>query len=352
MKIKLTVRPVTIGERSLFMVAVPQRVTGTKRVRKYFGTPSEAQSYIENLWTKGYVHADFRENGEASTGTLTYWTEKFLAELYNRGKLPTWNKARLILRNRLCQHLGWRPINSITRDDIMGWQNTVNGSEHNKANHQRYVRWFFRWCVEEIEDSPITRSPMRTIKRIHPGHINPVLLTPPEFSLCLQYAEANHVQLLAWLCLGGFHGIRTEEIIRMDWHHLDWKNGYIHVLNPKAVKGWRPRHIKMSEGLRRHVEPVALPSGLILPGKTSMVVQLRLHRLRETMLEDAGIKEWPKNTLRHSFKSYHEALNGSHAETQHEMGHSNPHMTRYGYGTDTAGGFFVTKELAEEWFAL
>ena len=77
-----------------------------------------------------------------------------------------------------------------------------------------------------------------------------------------------------------------------------------------------------------------------------------LNRRRKAMRAYAGIAEWPSNALRHSFKSFDEALNGGHDKTQHEMGHSNPSMTRYGYGTDTAGGFFVTKELAEQWFGL
>ena len=138
----------------------------------------------------------------------------------------------------------------------------------------------------------------------------------------------------------------------MDWSHIDWANGYVHVLQPKEVRGWKPRHLKLRDGLRRHLQAVALPSGEIIPGKNPNVKQIRLNRRRKAMRAYAGIAEWPSNALRHSFKSFDEALNGGHDKTQHEMGHSNPSMTRYGYGTDTAGGFFVTKELAEQWFGL
>jgi integrase len=342
------------------MVAVPQRITGTKRDRNFFSDLSEAHKYIGDVYLHGYLNAEkIRFNGsdlvasaQPSTGDVNRWIEKFLRELLDRGKIPTWKRARSILHH-FGRRLGRRPINSITRDDLLDWQNTIEGTYKTKHNHQRYVRWFFRWCIDEAEPSPIGRNPMAKIKRFEPEHSDPILLTSEQFGACLQYAKDNNeIQLLAWLCLGGFHGIRTEEILRMDWSHLDWKNGYIHVLQPKKVRGWKPRHLKMRDGVRRHLEGLIFPGHEIVPGKNSNVKQVRFNRRRKLMLQNAGITAWPRNTLRHSFKSYDEALNDGHAQTQHEMGHSNPNMTRYGYGTDTAGGFFVTKESAEKWFAV
>lgn len=342
------------------MVAVPCTITGTKRVRSYFSSPDDADNYIRDIRDHGYLGAqNIRLNGngdvaEPSTGTLNEWIENFLRELHSRGKIPSWKNARRIL-HYLGEHrdLGRRSINAITREDLLSWQNTLKGSDKTKHNYQRYVRWFFRWCVDEAEPSPIGRNPMAKIRRFQPEHSDPILLTPEQFATCLEYAKANNqIQLLTWLCLGGFHGIRTEEIFRMDWRHLDWKNNKVHVIGPKRVRGWKPRHLEMRDNVRRHLQAVAPAEGQIVPGKNSNTRHIRLHRQRKAMLTWAGIEAWPSNTLRHSFKSYHEALNNSHAETQHEMGHSNPNMTRYGYGTDTAGGFYVSKELAEEWFAL
>lgn len=347
--------------RELFMVAVPKSITGTERDRNFFPTPSEANKYIEDIRLYGYLGAEkIRANGlnavngetlQVSTGELNHWIEKFLQELADRGKIPSWKKARGYLHG-LGKKLGRRDINSITRDDLLSWQNTIAGTYKTKHNHQRHVRWFFRWCVDEAEPSPIGRNPMAKIRRFDAEHSDPVLLTPVEFAACLQYAKDNNqLQLLAWLCLGGFHGIRTEEILRMDWSHIDWENGMVHVLNPKKVKGWKRRHLKMKDGFRGNLEAIALPSGPIIPGKNSNVKQIRLNRRRKPMVEKVGISSWPRNTLRHSFKSFSEQVVGFD-QTRLEMGHSNPNMTRYGYGTDQAGGIFVTEPLAKEWFAL
>ena len=334
------------------MVAVPRAVTGTKRVRKFFGTKHDAQHYIDNIWDRGYAKADFRqvvgENGESSEA-LNYYIEKFLTEI--RESRPTWMQARRILHN-LGRRYGRRPISSITRDNILDWQDDIGGSLVTKHNHQRVARRFFKWCVETLDDSPIVRSPMAKIKRIQMEHVDPMLLVPQQMAACLAYAKGTgDVQLLASLCLGGFQGIRSAEIVRMDWSHIDWKNDHVHVMNPKKVKRWHPRHLKIEPALRRHLEAVALSRGPIFPGATSNVVQVRLTRRRKPMLKRVGLPAWPSNTLRHTYKSYHEAIHG-HALTQDQMGHSNPNMTRYGYGADSAGGIFVTEELAKEWFAL
>lgn len=352
--VNLDVRPVSRGERNLFMVAVPQSITGTKRDRNFFSYRDEAEKYIRDVRQHGYLGAEkIRLNGingkQLSGPPLNAYISKFLNEI--RETKPTWMQARRILEN-LGKQFGRRPIISITRDNMLDWQETIGGSLVTKHNHQRVARRFFKWCVETLDDSPITRSPMAKIKRIQKEHTDPVLLTPEQFTACLQYAkENNQLQLLAWLCLGGFHGIRTEEILRMDWSHVDWKNHMVHVLNPKKVKGWKPRHLKMRDGLRNHLQAVALPNGDIIPGKNPNVKHIRLNRRRKPMRAAVGIGVWPHNTLRHSFKSFNEAIYG-HALTQDEMGHSNPNMTRYGYGTDQAGGFYIDEGMAKRWFAV
>ena len=66
------------------------------------------------------------------------------------------------------------------------------------------------------------------------------------------------VALLAFLCLGGFAGVRTAEIVRMNWEDINWVDGHIGVLKPKQVTRWRPRNVTMLPVFRRHLEPFAL----------------------------------------------------------------------------------------------
>lgn len=345
---------------SRFVVAVRQAVTNTKRVRRIFTDRHEANIYINNVANLGYVQAEnVRCNGgkiEVSTGVLKEWIQKYLGELNSEGKLITWRSKRHTLR-RLERKLGNRPINLITRDDMLSWMRTVKGSPYTRYNHQKHASAFFRWCLD-LDEPPIHRSPIRNKDRVRPEHKDPVLLTPEQFAACIEWAKQhNELEVLAHLCIGGFQGVRGAEIIRMNWQDLDWKNNKVHVLGPKRVRGARPRHPDMKDGLRKHLQPfVALEKGPILPRKDDVedkatAVHLRLGRLRRPMLKAVGISSWPRNTLRHSFKSYSEQVYGFD-QTQRDMGHTNSKMTRYGYGADMAGGFWVTKEMAEQWWAL
>jgi integrase len=345
---------------SRFVVAIPQVVTHTKRVRRVFSNQHEADVYIDNVADCGYVQAEtIRSNGgeiEKSTGPLREWLRKYLAELKSVGSLTSW-RSKCHTLGRLEQRLGNRSINTITRDDMLGWIQVIKGAPYTRKNHQRHASAFFEWCLD-LDEPPIIRSPIRKKDRIRIKRKPPTLLLPDQFAACLEWAKKNNeLELLAHLCLGGFHGIRTEEIIRMNWQDLDWKNNMVHILLPKDVDGARPRHPKMKDGLHKHLQPFALVHGPIIPiaigaEDRSNAIHLWLGRHRRPMLKAVGLSGWPRNTLRHSFKSYHEALYEDYSHTQREMGHTNTAMTRYGYGADTAGGFWVTEEMAQRWFAV
>jgi integrase len=344
---------------SRFVVAVPKAFTYTKRERRVFTNQHEAEAYANNVIYRGYIQAEaIRSNGEnkkLSTGSLGQWIEKYLIELHVQGSMTSWRTKRHTL-GRLGETFGHRPINSITRDDMLVWIQSIKGVPYTKLNHQSHARSFFRWCIEDVDDPPIDRNPIRRKDRIRIEHKNPTLFTPELFAACLQWTKDHgELELLAHLCLGGFHGIRSEELFQMNWEDLDWKINKVHVLNAKRVHNWRPRHLDMRDGVQTCA--YARQKGLIFSGAEgadnwSDAIHQRLARHRKPMLKAVGLSKWPRNTLRHSFKSYDEALHENFSHTQREMGHSSPAMTRYGYGADTAGGFYVTKEMAQQWFAV
>ena len=134
-------------------------------------------------------------------------------------------------------------------------------------------------------------------------HEEPVILAPAEMKKCLDAARGMDLQLFAHLCLGGFAGLRTNEILNLHWEDILWDSGQIFVRQPKRVKGWRPRYVDILPPLRRHLEPVALKSGRIGVGAGMW----KLHAARKLMLAAIGMAHWPANCLRHSFKTYHAA---------------------------------------------
>ena len=56
--------------------------------------------------------------------------------------------------------------------------------------------------------------------------------------------------------------------------------------------------------------------------KATGPIRAKNHRkLVELSRDQAGIKKWPKNAMRHSFASYHFELHGDSKKTANELGH-------------------------------
>jgi integrase len=206
-------------------------------------------------------------------------------------------------------------------------------------NHYRIVRRFFSFCQDFLEVTP--RNPMRKLQEPRLEHQEPEILTPEQMRACLAYcSEVRDHRLTAYLALGGFAGLRTEEILRQRWEDIDWEHGEIYVRQPKRVRGWRPRHVEILPALRRHLEHLALKEGMILDVRRSLYLP------RRALVNDLGWKTWPSNCLRHSFKTYHAAHFQDLPRTQLQMGHAGIGMTNYTYGSP------ATRANAAAWWGL
>jgi integrase len=118
---------------------------------------------------------------------------------------------------------------------------------------------------------------------------------------------------IPWLAIGGFAGIRPEEIEKLDWKQVDFANRTITVLASNAKTRSR-RVVDMAENLFRWLKPIAKETGRVLTEKLTV--------LRTRMRNAMGLARWPSDVLRHSFGSYHFAAHRSAQDTVHQMGHT------------------------------
>ena len=111
---------------------------------------------------------------------------------------------------------------------------------------------------------------------------------------------------------------------------------------PKRVRGWRPRYVKMLPAFVRHVaslvpeKPVdrgkdsqgkfTASSKKVLPGGNK-----GLYDRRRRLMQLLRWKSWPVNCLRHSFGTYHLAEFRDLAALRGEMGHETEDVTRARY---------------------
>src|SRR5260370_34869215 len=117
--------------------------------------------------------------------------------------------------------------------------------------------------------------------------------------------------------IGAFAGIRTAELLRLEWSDIEIERGFINVAAKKSKTAQR-RVIQMQPNLCAWLAPYQ--------GRTGPVGHHRnertLHRAWNALLPAAGIETLPTNGLRHSFASYHLAKFQNANALACDMGHT------------------------------
>src|SRR5215510_8634793 len=159
------------------------------------------------------------------------------------------------------------------------------------------------------------------------------ILTPAQMATLMAKAKGENALYLA---LAGFAGIRSAEIMRLEWKDFSFKRGHITVAAHKAKTATR-RLVPISPNLAEYLRPYHRAEGPLFKG--------RAEERAVAFAKRNGIDRWPQNCLRHSYASYRLAAIKSAAEVALEMGNS-PSMLFNNY-----------RELADEhdakaWFAI
>jgi integrase len=158
------------------------------------------------------------------------------------------------------------------------------------------------------------------------------ILTPKQLASVISKVPTD-VQL--YLALGAFTGMRTSEMLRLDWSQVNFERAHITVAPEKAKTATR-RLVPIQPNLMQWLAPYR--------GRTGHIFDKYVNEHAISLASSHGIK-WPHNALRHSYASYRLAAVPDAARVALEMGNSPQKlMTNY-------------RELADEhdaaaWFAI
>jgi integrase len=119
--------------------------------------------------------------------------------------------------------------------------------------------------------------------------------------------------LVAYVAISLFAGLRVAELQKLDWSEIDLDSGHIEVTAAKSKTAPR-RLVPIAENLRAWLEPVVQLAGPVAP------VGLR-NRLDDAK-EAAGFPTRESNAMRHSYDSYRLAQCQDASKVSLEMGNS------------------------------
>jgi integrase len=215
---------------------------------------------------------------------------------------------------RFKETFGDRPLRTVTTNEIDAWLHDLDLSAQSVNNYRSRIAALFsyglkRGCVE--------RNPASSVDKIKLIDEAPQIFTPEQIQNLLDSAPAD---LLPCLALCAFAGLRTAEMLRMEWDAIDLVRSLINVSanNSKTAKR---RLIEIAPNLAEWLSPYATRSGKIYPYS-----QRWYHHKVDLLGNAVGLAEWPSNGLRHSFASYHLARHQNAPQLALQMGHTTPRM--------------------------
>ena len=225
------------------------------------------------------------------------------------------------LRSRLTQFaesFDGKPVAEITSPQIDEWLRSLSDKETGKRlapvtrnNFRRVLIVAFNfakgrgYCVGNPAEQSAKAKEIESAVGI---------LTVEQTALLLESAAP---ELLPYLAIGAFAGLRRAELERLDWKEVDLQSGLIEVAAAKA-KSARRRFVKIQPNLAKWLQPSAQLSGNVTPAG--------YRALLEAAREAAGVAQWPQNALRHGFASYHLARFNDAALLALELGHTNSNL--------------------------
>jgi len=237
-------------------------------------------------------------------------------------------------------------IRDIRADDIDKWISGMEDTENRTRNNYRMVMvTLFSYARDKNHLRRGEQTEAEFVTRYDDKRGGVIgIYTPKEFATLLNCVEER---FLPFVALGGFAGLRSIEILRLEWKDVWFHKGYIEVGRDKSKTATR-RLAPICPALKEWLKPFAKEDGLVLPGIRDEVHFGKLFRAAKHTLNDSKGKPRVKlvhNGLRHSFCSYRMAETKSAAQVALEAGNS-PKMLFEHYRE------LVTEAEAKEWFSL
>jgi len=218
------------------------------------------------------------------------------------------------LRSRLGQFatsMEGKSMAAITAREVDEWLRALDVSPTTRNNFRRVLIVAFNFAVDRdyCVMNPAEKSAKAKVIESKVG-----ILTVSQTARLL---EASPRELLPFVAIGAFAGLRRAELERLDWSEVDLRSGLIEVTASKA-KSARRRFVKIRPNLTAWLRPLARPKGAITPP--------HYRKLLDDARTAAGITEWPQNALRHGFASYGLARDKDSAKIALELGHTNSNL--------------------------
>ena len=267
--------------------------------------------------------------------TIAEIAEKLIADAISNNR-----RERTIedLRARLSKFVasfGNRQFAGVSREELKAWLQDPTLSARSRINYSVKVSQLYNFAIVNgwAENNLVTSIP-----RPNAEDSEPSIFTVEQAARLLEHP--GKYDLLGYIGIGLFAGLRSAELLRLDWSNIKLAERSI-IVGATVAKKRSRRVVEINETLAAWLPLCAKSKGPVVPLESNRTLYARLAKLGN----EASLEGWPDNGLRHSCASYSLALTGDAVRVAYNLGNSADMIHRH-YKA------LVTKADAERFFAL
>ncbi len=207
----------------------------------------------------------------------------------------------------------------VTTADCQRYLDGLEGASGTRNVHRQILWRLFSHC-ESRGYIPRGTNPVAATQTFNRKRAEPIeIWTPKEIAKLLSVTEKDFVPMLA---IGAFAGLRTSEILALDWRDVRLGDRTIKVLHRKA-RCAGTRLAPITDNLLAWLSPLAKKTGPVWPRGVEWKERDRtMTAAQNATAEAAGLLPWRHNGLRHAFCTYRVAATQDVPRTALEAGNS------------------------------
>jgi integrase len=249
--------------------------------------------------------------------------KEMLTAKEQEGASKAYMKVLSLYLKRFAETIG-SPVRSLTTAEVADFLRNLKGikrkgkgktevrpiSMRSRNNARQTLGAFFRFCKERGW-LPRDHEGIELLPKFKEKTGDIAVFTPWEMSQLLKYARE---ELVPFLAIGAFAGLRSAEIERLDWSEVHLADRFIEVTAEKAKTASR-RVVPILDNLAKWLSDHVEENGRVVPFD-NMAKQIgwlvkKVNKELKKVAKEAGkdpekikLVKWKKNALRHSFISY------------------------------------------------
>lgn len=318
------------------------RREGGKRRRTFFSTKTEAEKERERLrlevntaghaWFSlparerehlmlAYHEAQKRgidllelarkhTNGSSDDGlTLSGAIVEMIKAKDESGRSPRYTKSLRGILNSFARGRETVPFRSIGIKEVEDFLNSKNNLS--RSTHRSRLSTLFKYAIRRGYrlDNPCERLEPVTIVRPPPA-----ILSIEQVKQCLTFLKRERPDGLLWFILTCLCGLRPEEAQGTSKPDINVKEGWI-IVEAQTTK------VRQRRVVYPRPEAMSLLSRSLKKGKLPLN-QVTRRRIMRKLRDRLGLKEWPKDSTRHSAISYWLPMGANIAQVAEMVGNS------------------------------